>query len=171
MAEVYHHSMRSSVKRNLIHKLGNLLDKVNVAASLEPRQLVAVKLHFGEKGNHSFIRPLFVRRVVDHIRNRNCKVFLTDTNTLYRGSREDAATHLETAITNGFAFSVAGAPLVIADGIRARDDRDVEIPGEILKSAPIGSAICQADGLVVLSHFKAHEVTGFGGAIKNLGMG
>ena len=171
MTDVFQHSMRANIKRNLIDKVGNLLENIGAAEGLEPRQLVAVKLHFGEKGNTAFIRPVFVRRVVDHIRKQNCKVFLTDTNTLYRGSREDASTHLETAITNGFAFSVVNAPLIIADGLKASDETDVAISGKYYSSVPIGRAIVAADALVALSHFKAHEVSGFGGAIKNIGMG
>ena len=171
MADVYHHTMRANIKKNLVDKIENLLNKLEVAKELEPHQLVAIKLHFGEKGNSAYIRPIFVRKVVDHIRQAGMKVFLTDTNTLYRGSREDAATHTETAITNGFAFSVVNAPILIADGIRANDETEVEIPGDYYKTVPIGNAIVKTDGMVVLTHFKGHEVSGFGGAIKNLGMG
>lgn len=171
MADVYHHTMRASIKKNLLDKLGNLLIKLEVGTGLEPNQLVAIKIHFGEKGNSAYIRPIFVRKVVDYIRQSGLKVFLTDTNTLYRGSREDAATHVETAITNGFAFSVVNAPIVIACGLRANDESQIEIPGEYYDSVPIGNAIVKTDGLMVLTHFKGHEVSGFGGAIKNLGMG
>ena len=171
MATVYYQTMRANVKVNLIDKIKKLLRKLEVAQNLEQGRIVAVKIHFGEKGNTSFIRPVYVRPIVDHIRSNHCKVFLTDTNTLYRGSREDASSHLETAITNGFAFSVVNAPLLIADGLLANDKVAVPIQGVHYESVPIGAALVKADALVVLSHFKAHEATGFGGAVKNIGMG
>jgi hypothetical protein len=163
--------MRANIRTNLIKKLSGLLEKIDIGAGIEKGRLVALKLHFGEKGNTGFIRPVFVRQVVDALQKKKLSVFLTDTNTLYRGSRNNAAIHLDTAIQNGFAYSVVNAPLVIADGLKATDQTSVAIKGDHYKTVPIGSALVEADALVVLSHFKAHEATGFGGAIKNLGMG
>lgn len=171
MSDVYFYSIRADIKLNLPKKLQKLLAKIGTAEGLEPGRMVAVKIHFGEKGNTSYIRPVFAGIAVDYIKAKGHKVFLTDTNTLYRGSREDASSHLETAITNGFAYAVVRAPLIIADGLRAKDDVAVPVPGNHCKEVFIGNAIAQADALVVLSHFKGHEVTGFGGALKNLGMG
>jgi len=163
--------MRASIKRNLLDKLENILEKAQVGHQTPKHNIFAVKLHFGEKGNSGFIRPIFVRKVVDYIKAKGNRVFLTDTNTLYRGSREDAVTHLDTAITNGFAYSVVNTPLLIADGLRANDEVEIDISGKHVNTAYIGMAIWKADALVSLAHFKAHELTGFGGAIKNLGMG
>jgi uncharacterized protein len=171
MSQVFFHTMRANIKKNLIDKVGSLLGKIELGDGLEPGRLVAVKVHFGEKGNTAYIRPVFVREVVDHLKAKGCKVFLTDTCTLYRGSREDAASHLETATTNGFPYSVVNAPLIIADGLKANDEVLVPIKGKHYEEVSIGSAVIKADAMVVLSHFKGHEVTGFGGAIKNLGMG
>ena len=132
---------------------------------------VAIKLHFGERGNTAFIRPVLVRRVVEEIRALDARPFLTDTCTLYRGSRETAPAHLETAIQNGFAYAVVNAPLIVADGVRGVTGRKVRVDLPRKRSVAIASAILDADALIVLSHFKCHELTGFGGALKNLGMG
>jgi len=171
MTDVFFHTTRASINKNLLDKVENLLEKIDMGNSIVKNQIMAVKLHFGEKGNSAFIRPIFVRKAIDLIKSKGIKTYLTDTNTLYRGSREDAATHIETAICNGFAYSVVNAPIVIADGIRGNDEIEVDISGKHFQSVPIGMGIVKADALLVLSHFKAHELTGFGGGVKNLGMG
>jgi uncharacterized protein len=157
--------------RNLIDKTGELLRAAGLAQRIRPGALTAVKLHFGEKGNTAFIRPVFLRKIVDEIVSAGGKPFLTDTNTLYVGTRSNAVDHLSTAITNGFAFPVAGAPLVIADGLRGESAVRVSTAGRCCPEVSIGAEIVRADAMVVVSHFKGHEICGFGGALKNLGMG
>jgi len=132
---------------------------------------VAIKLHFGEPGNLGYIRPQFVRRIVDRIKAQGGKPYLTDANTLYVGSRANAVDHLQTAIENGFDYAVVNAPLVIADGLTGKDYLTVTVPGRHCHEVKIGAGIFHAQAMVVMSHFKGHELTGFGGAIKNLGMG
>jgi uncharacterized protein len=168
---VFHASMRANLRRNMLDKVDLLLDHLGLPKTLGPQHLVAVKCHFGEHGNTAFLRPVYVRHVVEAIKKTGARVFVTDTNTLYRGSRADAVAHLETAAYNGFTHHTLGAPLVIADGLRARSAEAVAISGAYFDSVPIAEAIVRADAMVVLSHFKLHEATGFGGAIKNLGMG
>mgnify|MGYP001591650705 FL=1 len=170
-SNVYFADMRTSVKRNLFDKLDALLARVELKERFSKGQLVAVKLHFGEKGNTSYIRPNFVRRVVDRIKETGAKPFLTDANTLYVGQRGESVSHLITAIENGFDYAVAGAPLIIADGLRGESAHKVKINGEHFQEASIGSEVVAADGMVVMTHFKCHEMTGFGGALKNVGMG
>ncbi len=133
--------------------------------------LVAVKVHFGEKGNHAFVRPVFVRRVVEEIKSCGGRPFLTDSSTLYPGERKEAVSALTNAIENGFAYAVVGAPLIMSDGLRGQTAVSVEINGPLLQTVSIGAEIVEADALVVVSHFKCHELTGFGGALKNIGMG
>lgn len=157
--------------RSLIDKTGALLRAAGLPAKVGPNRLTAVKLHFGEKGNTSFIRPIFVRKVVEEIAAAGGKPFLTDTNTLYLGGRSNAVDHLRTAITNGFAFAVADAPIVIADGLRGESLARVPVEGRIYREVAIGAGIAHADAMVVVTHFKGHELSGFGGALKNLGMG
>lgn len=168
---VYFTDLRAGMKRNLLDKLDTLLESVDIAGRFRKGHLVAVKLHFGEKGNTAYIPPVFVRRVVDRIRETGAEPFLTDTNTLYTGARTNSVVHLRTAIENGFDFAVAGAPLIIADGLRGEGGVDVKVNGSHFETVNIAREIANASGLVVLSHFKCHELTGFGGALKNIGMG
>lgn len=168
---VYFASLRASLRRNLLQKVGQLLEKMELAARLSPEQLVAVKVHFGEHGNTSFVPPVFVREVVQSILKTGARPFVTDANTLYRGSRSNAIKHLETATAHGFTAATLGAPVIIADGLRALAGEAVPIEGIHRRSVSIAEAIARADALVAVSHFKLHEATGFGGAIKNIGMG
>lgn len=133
--------------------------------------LVAIKLHFGEKGNTSYIRPQFIRKIVDEIKQSGGKPFITDANTMYFGSRSNAVDHLKTAIENGFDYSVVNAPLIIADGITGKDFISVPVGLKHCQEVKIGSAVMLADVLIAVTHFKGHEATGFGGALKNIGMG
>ncbi|MBN1102477.1 MAG: DUF362 domain-containing protein [Deltaproteobacteria bacterium] len=170
-SRVYYADLRATVKENLLAKIVRLLDMVELQALVPPRSLVAIKLHFGEKGNTAFIRPNFIRAVVDRVKTLGAFPFLTDCNTLYVGTRGDSVSHLKTAIENGFAYAVVNAPLIIADGLRGASSKPVRIDREILKTAYIGREIVEADVLIGIAHFKGHELSGFGGAIKNLGMG
>ncbi|MBT1077292.1 DUF362 domain-containing protein [Geobacter grbiciae] len=168
---VYFADMRTGHKENLFDKIGKLMILAGVRERISTGDLVAVKVHFGERGNHTFIRPIFIRRMVEEIKGCGGKPFLTDSSTLYPGERKEAVSALTCAIENGFAYAVAGAPLIMCDGLRGNSATVVEVNGEILKKVPIASAIAEADAMVAVSHFKCHELTGFGGALKNLGMG
>ncbi len=170
-ATVYFASMRSNVRRNLLDKIDMLLTKMGLPGALEKHHLVAVKTHFGEEGNTAYVRVDYVRRVVQNIHKAGARAFVTDASTLYRGSRGDAIGHLETAHQHGFTYGTLGAPVIIADGLRSAASVLVPITGDHYREVPIAESIALADGLVVVSHFKLHEATGFGGALKNLGMG
>jgi len=170
-AKVYFADMRAGHKENLFDKIGRLLQSCGIRERIGAGDLVAVKVHFGERGNHTFVRPIFVRRVVDEIKKCQGKPFLTDSSTLYPGERKEAVSALSCAIENGFAYAVVGAPLVMCDGLRGHTEVTVEIEGELLQKVPIGAEIVEADVLLAVSHFKCHELTGFGGTLKNLGMG
>ena len=135
-------------------------------------RFVAIKMHFGELGNVSFLRPNFAKAVVDVVKELGGKPFLTDCNTMYPGFRKTALEHLYCAWENGFTPLSAGCPIIIADGLKGTDDIEVPVKGgEYVKNAKIGRAIMDADVFISLTHFKGHELTGFGGAIKNIGMG
>lgn len=168
---VYFADLRASPKENLLSKIGRLMDMMDLKDIVPPRSLVAIKLHFGEKGNLAFIRPNFIRKIVDRIKALGASPFLTDSNTLYAGTRGDSVSHLNTAIENGFAYAVINAPVIIADGMRGASSTAVRINQEYIKSAHIGKEIVESDVLISAAHFKGHELSGFGGAIKNLGMG
>ena len=157
--------------RSLVDKTAEVLRAAGISTRIAPGDLTVVKLHFGEKGNAAFVRPVFVRQVVAEIAAAGGKPFLTDTNTLYLGARCNAPDHLRTAVENGFAIAVVGAPLVIADGLRGESAVKVPVGGRIFDEVSIGAEIVNADALVAVTHFKGHELSGFGGVLKNLGMG
>jgi len=171
VSEVYFVDMRTRSGFSLLDKVDRLFDRAGFGELITPGDLVALKIHFGERGNLAYIRPQFLKRLVNKIRVQQGKPFLTDANTLYVGSRANSVDHLETAIENGFDYAVVGAPLIIADGLNGKDYASVEIGQKHFQQVKIGSAIHQADALLALTHFKGHEITGFGGALKNLGMG
>lgn len=155
----------------LLDKTAALLKKGGLPDKVGRKSLTAIKLHFGERGNTSFVRPVFLRTIAEAVTAAGGKPFLTDTNTLYVGSRSNTVDHLRCAIANGFAFAVVDAPLVIADGLRGEYAVKVPIEGKIFREVSIGGEIARADSMVVVTHFKGHELSGFGGTIKNLGMG
>jgi len=171
VAEVFWTDMRTEKGKSLADKVERLWRRAGFDKIISEGDLVAVKLHFGERGNLAYIHPALVRRVVDLIRQQGGKPFLTDTNTLYVGSRSNAVDHLETAVEHGFVYAVVGAPVIIADGLRGKDYLNVTVDLKRFKEVKIASAIYHADALVVLSHFKGHELAGFGGTLKNLAMG
>jgi uncharacterized protein len=168
---VYFADLRTGAKENLFDKISRLMHCSGMSKSISAGDLVAVKVHFGERGNHSFIRPVFLRRIVEELQKQKALPFLTDSSTLYPGERKEAVSALRCAIENGFAYATVNAPLIMLDGLRGHNAVDVAVAGELLQKVSIGSAIIEADALVAVSHFKCHELTGFGGAIKNLGMG
>lgn len=168
---VYFSDMRTGMKENLFDKIARLMAACGAQDRINSGDLVAVKIHFGERGNHTFVRPVFVRRIIEELHKLNALPFLTDSSTLYPGERKQAVSALRCAIENGFAYAVVNAPLVMLDGLRGHTAVLVPVAGEILKQVSIGAEIVEADALVAVSHFKCHELTGFGGVIKNLGMG
>ena len=171
-SKVYFINMRSTSKNtNLSMKLRKLFDKAQFGERIHEGDQTAIKLHFGEKGNNAFIHPVFVRQIVDKVKEKGGQPFLTDTNTLYTGSRTNSVDHIVTAIENGFAYSVVGAPIIIADGLFSKNSIDVEVNQKNFKTVKIATDIYNANGMIVLSHFKGHGMAGFGGSIKNLAMG
>ena len=171
-SKVYFTDMRCKVGTSLLEKL----DKLMLAAGIDSidfeNKFVAIKMHFGEPGNLSFLRPNFARAVADRVKALGGKPFLTDCNTLYVGRRKDALEHLTAANENGFSPLSTGCQIIIADGLKGTDDVEVPLEGcTEFKSALIGRAVMDADIFISLTHFKGHEMTGFGGTIKNIGMG
>ena len=124
---VFFADLRATYNENLMVKIGRLLDSAGLSSTVTAGDLVAVKLHFGELGNSAFVRPVFLRTIVEAIKATGAIPFLTDANTLYAGTRGNAPSHMTTAIQNGFAFSVVGAPIIIADGLRGADETCIDI--------------------------------------------
>lgn len=170
-SKVFYTDFRFSSKNNVFSKLDLLLKGVDLKSKIKKNNLIAIKLHFGERGNTAYLRPIFLRKIVDKVKEYQAKPFLTDTSTLYVGSRADAVSHLVTAVENGFAHVVVGAPLIIADGIRGDTAKEILINQPLLNKVSIAAEICNADLIIGVAHFKGHDLSGFGGALKNLGMG
>ena len=172
-SKVYFSDFRVAVgSSGLIGKLKKLMERAGIGDIDMDGKFVAIKMHFGELGNLSFLRPNYARAVADMVKEMGGHPFLTDCNTMYPGSRKNALEHLECAWENGFTPLTVGCPILIGDGLKGTDDIAVPVNGgEYIKEARIGRAIMDADVFISLSHFKGHEMTGFGGAIKNIGMG
>lgn len=171
-SKVYYTDFRCKPDEGPVDKLKRLMKAAGMDKMDMDGKFVAIKMHFGELGNLSFLRPNYARAVADMVRRTGGKPFLTDCNTLYPGSRKNAIEHLYCAWENGFTPLTVGCPVIIGDGLKGTDDIAVPVEGgEYVKEARIGRAVMDADIFISLTHFKGHEMTGFGGAIKNIGMG
>ena len=171
-AKVYFTDFRTELDVSQGVKLQRLCRRAGIGNIDFEGKFVAIKMHFGELGNFSYLRPNYVKAVADLIRELGGRPFLTDCSTLYPGSRKNAVDHLYNAEVNGFNSVTTGCYVIIADGLKGLDEAEVTVPnGEYCRTALIGRALYDADVIVSLSHFKGHELTGFGGAVKNIGMG
>jgi uncharacterized Fe-S center protein len=171
-SKVFFTDMRCEPGVSLLTKLDALIGRAGIDDIDFDKKYVAIKIHFGEPGNLSFLRPNFAKVVADRIKSLGGKPFLTDCNTLYTGRRNNAPEHLDAAFENGYSPFSTGCQIIIADGLKGTDDIEVPVRGgEYAKSAKIGRAVMDADIVISLNHFKGHELAGFGGALKNIGMG
>ena len=172
VSKVFYTDFRCRPDEGPVDKLKRLIKTAGIDRIDMEGKFVAIKMHFGELGNMTYLRPNYAKAVADMVRERGGKPFLTDCNTLYPGSRKNALEHLYCAWENGFTPLSAGCPVIIGDGLKGTDDIEVPVEnGEYVKSAKIGRAVMDADIFISLTHFKGHEMTGFGGTIKNIGMG
>lgn len=171
-SKVYFTNLRAMPNMNLLQKLERLVKKAGIETIDFTGKYTAIKIHFGEPGNLAYLRPNYSKVIADVIKSAGGKVFLTDCNTLYVGRRKDALEHLDAAYENGYNPFTTGCQIIIGDGLKGTDEAYVSVPGgEYVKEAKIGRAVMDADILISLTHFKGHELTGFGGALKNIGMG
>ena len=172
-SKVYFTNFRTTLQENQLQKLARLVKTAGMLENIQFKdRYAAIKIHFGEPGNLAFLRPNYSKVLVDLIKEQGGKVFLTDCNTLYVGGRKNALDHLDTAYENGYSPFSTGCHVIIGDGLKGTDDILVPVEnGEYVKEAKIGRDIMDADILISLNHFKGHECTGFGGALKNIGMG
>lgn len=171
-SKVFYTDMHSTSNENLLQKLQRLIKTAGIGQINFENKFSAIKIHFGEPGNLAFLRPNYAKAVADVVRELHGKPFLTDCNTLYVGGRKNALEHLDSAYLNGFSPFSTGCQIIIADGLKGTDEAIVPVEGgEYIKEAKIGHAIMDADVIISLSHFKVHEATGIGGALKNIGMG
>jgi hypothetical protein len=170
-SKVYFTDFSATGDCNLLQKLNKLVRKAGIETIDFENKFTAIKIHFGEPGNISYLRPNYAKVIVDLIQKLGGKVFLTDCNTLYVGRRKNALDHLDSAYENGFNPFSTDCHVIIADGLKGTDEALVPIDLDYVKDAKIGRAIMDADIFISLNHFKGHESTGFGGTLKNIGMG
>ena len=173
-SQVYFTDFRTTFEENVPAKLTRLIREAGLGQINFQKKFAAIKMHFGEPGNLAFLRPNYAKSVADEVKKLGGLPFLTDCNTLYVGRRKNALEHLGAAQENGFSVLSTGCQVIIGDGLKGTDEREIPLEGEHIKhikSAKIGTAIMDADVFISLNHFKGHESTGFGGAIKNIGMG
>ncbi len=171
MSKVFFWNLRASRKMPFDLRIKKLLKKLELGAMLDPGMLTAVKIHFGEGGTTGFISPLWIKPIVEFVKKAGARPFLTDTNTLYIGNRGEAVSHHLQAAIHGFDPNILGAPVIIADGLKSRNERKINYQGKTLREFYLAGDIVDCDFLVNVSHFKGHELAGFGGALKNLAMG
>ncbi len=170
-AKVFYSDLRTSPTSNLPDKMERLLRRAGLTRLPLKDSFTAIKIHFGEPGNLAYIRPNYAARMANLLRQLGAKPFLTDCNTLYSGRRSNAVDHLQSAMENGFNPISAQCQVIIGDGLKGTDYREVSLGGEYCPAPKIGTAIADADVIISMNHFKGHEQAGFGGALKNLGMG
>ena len=171
-SKVYFADLRADYHENLQQKLTRLMKTAGMGDIDFKDKYAAIKLHFGEPGNLAFLRPNWAKTVADFIKERGGKPFLTDCNTLYVGGRKNALDYMDSANLNGFGPMTTGCQIIIADGLKGNDEVEVPVEGgEYVKNAKIGRAVMDADVFISLTHFKGHESAGFGGCLKNIGMG
>ena len=168
---MYYTNMRTTLTENLLQKLARLVKRAGMMDIDFANKYTAIKSHFGEPGNLAYLRPNYSKVLADLIKEQGGRVFLTDCNTLYVGRRKNALDHLDAAYENGYNPFATGCHVIIADGLKGTDEALVPIDGEYVKEAKIGRALMDADIVISLTHFKGHEAAGFGGALKNIGMG
>ena len=171
-SKVYFTNLRTNSNMTLLQKLDRLVKKAGIENIDFNEKFVAIKIHFGEPGNLAYLRPNYSKVIVDLIKSKNGKPFLTDCNTLYVGRRKNAIEHMDAAYENGYNPFATGCHVIIADGLKGTDEAIIPVEGgEYVKEAKIGQSIADADIFISMNHFKGHESTGFGGALKNIGMG
>lgn len=132
---------------------------------------VGVKIHWGERGNRSYLDAGYVRALVDWLRALGARPFVFDTTVLYSGGRREAAAALQTAAQHGYSAESLGCPVEVADGPDGLSVRDLAVGLPHFDTVQVARVVDEADGFVIFSHVKGHLVAGFGAAIKNLSMG
>lgn len=168
MSDVFFYRFKSDDPKEHQEGFKKLIERTGIGF-IKPGDNVALKIHFGEEGCTTFVKPYFAKQVIDYVLSLGGRPFLTDSNALYSGWRQKGDKHKQLAVRHG--FGELGAEIVIADGDNS--DYTVNEPVNLnhFKSIKYGKAVADADSLVVISHFKGHMLFGFGGAIKNVGMG
>ncbi|MBQ7568596.1 DUF362 domain-containing protein, partial [bacterium] len=144
-----------------------MLERLLADGGIEPEKRVPLKVHFGEKGNSTYIKGENYQGIIDLLKERGCQPYYTETSVLYAGERYAGERHIKVALEHGFDQ----LPIEMADGQEGEDFCEIPVGQKHFESCYIGRGIAEAKQLIVLSHFKGHMLAGFGGAIKQLSMG
>lgn len=155
----------------LSKKTDRVFAKLGLDGSIAKESFVALKIHFGEAGNKGYIRPSWLKHTIHRIKQKTSRAYITDTNVLYTGRRSNAPEHLQLAAGHGFSLPKLHIPVIIADGLIGRDEEEVEVNFPRIKMTKLARAFMNTDYLVSFAHFTGHLLSGFGGTLKNLGMG
>ena len=151
--------------------LSTVLAATRFSKRLRKLDMLAIKVHVGEKNNSTYVKPELAAEVVKIAEAAGAQPFITDTATLYKGERENAIKHTIHAYRHGFHYRRTGAPFIAVDGLSGTDEAEVTIGGELHDSVKMAGQILLADAMVVISHATGHMGSGIGAAIKNVGMG
>ena len=171
-SKVYFTAVKNSDDANTVSlKLKSLLENSGILDFLRKDNKTVVKMHFGEDGNTGFVKPDYVRIICDEIKKKDSSVSLSDTNALYRGRRTNSRDHLNLAVEHGFTKESTGAEIIIPDDTKKENIADVKIGKKFIDSAKVARIFVDADSIIAVTHFKGHMMTGFGGSLKNIGMG
>lgn len=172
-SSVYFIRIKNTDSDNVISKkLVTLIDRSGILRYINKNDFTALKIHFGEKGNTGHIRSAWLKGLIKRLSGITKNIFFTDTNVLYKASaRTNAVDHLKTAYEHGFGLDACGVPVIIADGLWGRNFTDIEINKKHFSKVKIANDIAVCDSILALTHITGHIMTGFAGAIKNLGMG
>ncbi|MCK4836517.1 MAG: DUF362 domain-containing protein [Candidatus Aminicenantes bacterium] len=157
--------------RQLCKKIERNINHKGLLSFIEPKDFVAIKTHFGEEGTRGYVRPVYFEMLGKCIKSQQAFPFLTETSTLYRGRRSNAFDHMQLAYDHGFGIEATGLPIIMADGLLGDEEIEIIIKGNILNTVRIAKLLVKSQAMVLVSHFTGHMLTGFGAALKNLGMG
>lgn len=168
MSKVYFKSIDSILKTEEINNsVFKILEKIVKEENIKLEKVIPLKVHFGEKGNITYIKPKNYKGIIKFLEKNKIKSFYTDTNVLYKGERMTSSSHKKLAIKHGFT----NLPIKIADGKVGENFKEIRINKKHFKTCKIGGVLTKYKQILVISHFKGHMLAGFGGAIKQLAMG
>jgi hypothetical protein len=171
LSKVFFWPLHASGRAPYAQRMRRLYKATNFGAHINSGDLVALKIHFGEQGGTAFVQPHWLIPLIDLLRKAGAHPFLTDTNTLYIGKRQEAVSHSLLAAMHGFDPLRLGAPVLIADGLKSHNQISVPGIGHHFEHCYLAGDLLDTDAMITITHFTGHELTGFGGAIKNLAMG
>lgn len=168
MNNVYFKAIDSYSKTEEISNVASeLLKELVKKENLSLEKFIPLKVHFGEKGNSTFIKSENFGGIINYLNEKDIDSAFIETNVLYRGERTTREKHIKLAKEHGFTE----LPIIIADGEYGEDFEEIEINKKHFNKCKVGKEIANKKQLIIISHFKGHVLAGFGGAIKQLGMG